>query len=132
MNRVSRAAWLLCGCALLCLTAAGCGPKKVTVQGKLTNGADPITGSRDGPTSMSFVPLGEGGNAGPGIEAPVDQETATYKVVIPVGKYRVAVRHYLPGFKEQFSNRFSEAASPIIREVTGDQQLDIDVQKPTN
>ena len=96
------------------------------------NGAEPLKGSRDGPTSMSFVPMGEGGNAGPGMEAIVDQDAATYKVVIPVGKYRIAVRHYLPGFKEQFNNKFSEADSPIIRDVTGDQQLDVDVQKAAN
>jgi hypothetical protein len=131
MKLTSSSGWFLAGCLLLALLLTGCGPRRVTVSGKLTVAGEPLKGTPNEPTSMRFVPVLEGNASHPGYEANVTQETGEYKVVVPVGKYRIAVRHFLPGFKEQFGNKFTESSSTIVREVSDNQQINLDLSKPT-
>lgn len=47
---------------------------------------------------------------------------------IPPGKYRIAVYHYDPD--DKLGGRFDKDHSPIVREVTGNEDLVIDLAKP--
>jgi hypothetical protein len=124
---------LLCLLAFapLALGVAGCGPRKVKVYGKLTQGAKPLRGTEEEPIRVAFTPYDENKpSKGPVYLATVDQATATYEVVVPVGRYRICVSQFTANLSDRFDNAFGEGFSPIVRDVTEDGPLDLDLNKP--
>jgi hypothetical protein len=116
---------------VLCLALPGCG-RKVKVRGKLTHGATALKGQERQPLVVTFVPYQEG-DKGPDktYTAQVDQGAGTYEVDVPPGKYRIAVSRFTADLSDQFKGAFSEGKSPIIRDVKGDETIDLDLSKPS-
>jgi hypothetical protein len=68
---------------------------------------------------------------------PTDTDGTSYTVPgrsgngLPAGKYRIVVRQWdpFPDF-DRLGGRFDEQNSPIIREITEDTEINIDVSRP--
>ncbi len=136
--------WRSCIATLGCLLAIGCGkaPSEnlVQVNGRLTNAGQPLKVQRQdvglGLIQLEFYRLD-------GQKQSTDPETAHldehghFTVPgrtghgIPPGKYRVAVRQWdpYPDF-DRLKGRFDAEHSPIIRQVSGREEILIDVSKP--
>lgn len=145
------------GCAgvnrtLRCLTLllatlplfVGCGggdaEETVTARGRLTNAGQPLTvQGMDVGIGMIQVEFYRIGPDGKQLETP---ETATvdadgyFNVTgrgggLPPGKYKIAVRQWDPYPQvDKLQGRFDAQNSPIVREITGDGDLLIDLSKP--
>lgn len=77
---------------VLALVAAGCGGGGTSIDGKVTNGGQPYTPSRDGDLNIGLTAESGGknysGKAG---------EDGTFKIEkVPAGKYTVTVTRYPP------------------------------------
>jgi hypothetical protein len=113
------------------LGVVGCAPKKAQVTGQVTQGATPIRGKEHERLTVVFIPLeGSKRNKGLVYEATVDQEEGTYEIVVPLGQYRVCITQPTVNLTDKFGNAFGQRLSPIVRDVTGDAVIDIDLDKP--
>jgi len=134
--------------ALLCLATTGCGgggERTVSARGKVTDAGRPLlVKDRDlglGTVVVQFYrigddPKGAGRQSTDPEEAEVDAD-GNFKVPgrsgdgIPPGRYRIAVRQWDPYPQvDRLKGRFDEKNSPIIREITGEEDIVIDVSKP--
>ncbi len=120
----------------------GSGEQLVQVHGTLTNAGQPLeVEGRDvglGIVRVDFYEIDENGvqttDPQPGLLAP---DRKSYTVPgrsgngLPVGKYRIVVRQWdpFPDF-DRLEGRFDEQNSPIIREITEDTEINIDVSRP--
>ncbi len=129
--------------AVLCVVAAGCGgggERTVAVRGKVTDNGWPLqVADRDlglGMVLVQFYGIGDDGQQSTDPEeAEVDAE-GNFEVAgragsgIPPGKYRIAVRQWDPyETVDRLNGRFDEENSQIIREITGEEEIVIDVSK---
>jgi hypothetical protein len=120
--------WAAVGLALVGLT--GCSPSVVTVKGKVLKGGAPMVVSKDTYVTLLFNPEGVDPNA-PGVRshsATFDQQTGTYRVELPPGKYKIALTVALPPKKA------GDPLAPLppykpdkVYELTKNQDLDIEV-----
>lgn len=136
--------WFVRGIALMLavLTTAcsnsGSGPAPVTVKGRVTKGGKVLeVPAQVGRVQVTFYEVkADGGMTDPN-EAIVDASTGSFTVPgsggkgIPKGKYKVAV-HQWTNFPtvDALKNKYSRDNTKIIREVTGDQDIEIDLDKP--
>ena len=130
-------------------TVAGCGPGNpaegpvVGVHGRLTNAGQPLAvqgmDGGEGMIRITFIKYeGEGKAvaASDTYSALVDARgnfkfSGRFGNGIPPGKYRVSVRQWEPyPQKDLLGGKFDEQHSPIFREVTGKEPLEIDLSKP--
>jgi hypothetical protein len=130
--------------ALLCLATTSCGgggEPTVSARGRVTHAGRPLlVKDRDlglGTVVVQFYRIGEDGrqSADPE-EAEVDAD-GNFEVPgrtghgIRPGRYRIAVRQWDPYPQvDRLKARLDEKNSPIIREITGEEDLVIDVSKP--
>jgi hypothetical protein len=142
------------------IAPAGCGPgETVRVTGKLTRGGARYVPPKDHRVSVTFVALEVRDASGKLVKdnqpylAELDPDAGTFRVPgaegrgIPRGKYRVAVTQKMA--REAFDalgpqarkkgvtretdtmgNRFGLESSPILREIDGPADLEIDLEKP--
>ncbi|MCC6420504.1 MAG: hypothetical protein IT429_19885 [Gemmataceae bacterium] len=122
---------VLCFTACLLLSACSSGPRTVKVTGKVTNKGKPLNGGQGGVT-LVFHSDTEKGNRYPA--DPPDPATGAYEVAkIPEGKYRVEIQVMSANPTAQtqkINQQFTPDSTPIVREVKGDINIDIDVAKP--
>jgi hypothetical protein len=143
---------LLLGClaaGTFLATMAGCGPKLpaegpvVGVHGRLTKAGQPlVVQGMDGGEGMIRITFSKYEGEGKAVAA-----SDTYSAMvdangnfkfpgrfgngIPPGKYRVSVRQWEPfPAKDLLEGKFDEQHSPLFREVTGKESLEIDLSKP--
>jgi hypothetical protein len=126
---------------ILSLSLASCrsSPTLFKVTGRLTKGGRPLKVQPNvGRLEVLFYPVTDNPEelVDP-YEVGIDLETGTFEVPgkdrkgIPAGKYRVCVVWMDDGMNDKLKGQFSlEKPSPIIREVTGDVNLEIDLDKP--
>ncbi len=128
----------------MALAAAGCGPpaeKTVTVRGKVTDaGAPLVVEGRDiglGMVQIHFYRIEEAGGQSSDPYSALVQEDGTFEIAghsrpgIPPGKYRIAVYQWDPYPQtDRLEGRFSETESPIVREISTDAELDLDLSRP--
>ncbi|HLW65629.1 MAG TPA: hypothetical protein VKS79_09945 [Gemmataceae bacterium] len=138
---------------VLALGAGGCnrsgasGEKKSVVKGRITNAGNVIpVKPMVGIFKVRFYRMQEGADdktADP-FDAVVDTQTGNFEVKgadgkgIPGGKYRIAIQQFdtFPPSPEQadtvdaFKGKFAPGKSPIIRDVDGSNEINIDVSKP--
>lgn len=128
----------------LCLAVAGCGSgaeKVVRVRGNVTDAGRPLdVEGRDigvGMVKVEFYRIGEDGTQSTDPEGTVADADGNFDVPgpngngIPPGKYRIAVRQWDPYPQEdKLGGRFDPENSPIIRQITGGEEILIDVSKP--
>jgi hypothetical protein len=117
------------------LTLPGCSKRpKVTITGKVMKNGQPLKVSKQGAIQVIFLPIVEGSSGPPAVTYPalVNSQEATYEVKdIPTGKYKVSVSQFDPmPVNDLLKGQFQGEQSPITREVTGNQAIDIDVAKP--
>lgn len=79
---------------------------------------------------VEFYRLGPDGKPQDPPEGMVVDEEGYFELMdrIPPGKYRIAVYHYDPD--DKLGGRFDKDHSPIVREVTGKEDLVIDLANP--
>ncbi len=136
--------WIWCFFAVLCLVTAGCGDggaDTVYVRGKVSDGGRPLeVEGREvglGMVLVQFYRIGDDGQQSTDPEeAAVDAE-GNFEVPgregsgISPGKYRIVVRQWDPYPQvDKLGGRFDAQNSQIIREVTGEEEIEIDVSKP--
>ena len=129
---------LFCGMALFLVLIAGCssGPKLVKANGQLLYNSKPLSVDPNTKISVFFVSMGE--EAATFTADPFDRDESTFIVSgrtgqgIPVGKYRIAVRQIgdLSDEAERINEMFTRKNSPIIREVTSEEPIILDLSKP--
>jgi hypothetical protein len=116
------------------LLVTGCGGGGVTPRGKVTKGGQPIKVSDKGMVQVRLIPAeGTAGtvyNANVGADGSFEVKGPDGKP-IPAGKYKIAVLAMDPyPTKDLLGGKFSEDKTTIVRDVSGAQSLDIDVDKP--
>jgi hypothetical protein len=126
-----RAGVLILAGLLLTLTP-GCSKSVPTfsIHGKITNAGKPVTTSSKGFVQVSFQPAA-GGTSTP-FPAVVDSQQGTFTVdQIPQGRYKVAVQQMDPApVTDKLKGAFSAGKTPIVREVTEDGEVNIDLARP--
>jgi hypothetical protein len=135
--------WHYASLALPLILVAGCGEgeRVVLVKGQVTSAGQPLrVAGREiglGMVQLQFFRVEEGGrSAGNAVGAVADDEG--HFVVyghngkgIPPGKYRIAVRQWDPYPQvDKLGGRFTADNSSIIREVTGSEEILIDLARP--
>jgi len=130
---------LLLGCSV---ALSGCqvdkGPPMHKLTGKLSDKGNPLSLNEKGPPGAShialeFYPVGADGklvNNDPKV-ATVEKD-GTFKLDgIGTGKFKVVVHQWNPyPDNDVLKNKFSKEKSTIIRDVSGDASLDIDISNP--
>lgn len=125
-----------CSLALLflggLLLVAGCAGGSASAKGKLTFKDKPLKGSEEAPIQVSFCPIVNDEDRFEGLKiATVDQDNGTYEVTgLSPGKYRIAVVHESGPGEDAFEGRFGEGESPIIREVKGNDEINLELFQP--
>jgi hypothetical protein len=118
------------GCLLalgLGLAVTGCGGK-AKVTGQILKGGQPFKLSDKGVLEVSLIP--EKGNSNPiGADAHPDG-SFTIAEGVPYGKYKVVVQAFdpYPG-DDLLGGKFKEGSTKLTTEVTGKEELRIDVGK---
>ncbi|NQT17597.1 MAG: hypothetical protein HQ582_32885 [Planctomycetes bacterium] len=137
-----RFVWFL---GLVCLVAAGCGggddEPVVRASGRITAGGRPLhvegRESGAGAVEIKFLRIeSEGEEAA---QAAITQADADghFEVPgadgngIPPGKYRIAIRQWDPYPQiDKLGGKFDEENTPITRQITGEEEILIDVLRP--
>jgi hypothetical protein len=135
--------WRYACLALPLLFMAGCskGERVVQVKGRVTNAGQPLhVAGRDvglGRVQVEFVRLSEDGHLVGNREGAIADEDGRFQVYgrdghgISPGTYRIAVRQWDPYPQlDKLDGRFTVDSSPITREVTGAEDVLIDVSRP--
>lgn len=139
---------LLAALVLVSVLLAGCGGKddgvaRVKAKGRVVKGGQPlrVQTEKGGPPGdpglqVLFVKVGTA-DAGAAIPATiVDAEQGTFDLTgpdgkgIPPGHYRVAVILAPVGGKDQLKGKYDTENSPIERDIKGNEDLVIDLDKP--
>jgi hypothetical protein len=84
------------GLAVLALAPTGCSPDTVRVRGKLIKDGNPMVVSKDTYVTLSFIPEKPPADGEKSYSAKFDQETGSYTVELPPGKYRTMLVIALP------------------------------------
>jgi hypothetical protein len=132
-------------CVLLCGMLAGCGggPKgdSVPVRGIVTSAGAPLKVNRPdvglGYVEVHFYRIADDGSVSTDpADAAVD-ELGNFTVRgrdgrgLPPGKYRITVRQLDPApDNDKLGGRFNLKNSKIVRDVSPDQEIEIDVSRP--
>jgi hypothetical protein len=130
--------------ALLCVITVGCGgsgEEVVRARGKVTNAGQPLqVEGRDlglGMVKIELYPIGDDGQQSTNPEGTVADADGSFEVPgrdgngIPPGKYRIVLRQWDPYPQvDKLKGRFDEQNSQIVREITGKEEILIDVSKP--
>ncbi len=131
---------LLAGLGLVLGVVIGCSGKPtgpaVRAKGRILMNGKPLAVSPQnrqvgiGYVRVEFYRLGPDGKPQDPPEGMVVDEDGHFELMdrIPPGKYRIAVYHYDPD--DKLGGRFDKDRSPIVREVTGKEDLVIDLAKP--
>ena len=120
--------WPACFAAgLLLLFLAGCGPKTVTVTGRIMKGGEPMKVSEDTYVTLSFIPDPKPPDSQTSsYTAKFDQKSGTYRVQLPAGSYRTKLVIAYPA-KPGELNAPRPIDSDKAYELKRDQELDVEV-----
>jgi hypothetical protein len=130
---------------LVCLVAVGCGggadEPVVRASGRVTAGGRPlhVEGRETGAGAVEIKFLRIESDDPEAAEPVITQADADGRFEvpgpdgngIPPGKYRIAIRQWDPYPQiDKLGGKFDEENSPITREVTGEEEIVIDVLRP--
>jgi hypothetical protein len=135
-----RALLALAACLPLCLSLPACssGPRLIKVTGKLTYHQQPLPAGASSPVIV-FHPVVAKGQHHDTYPALYERDSGAFEVPgktgtgIPEGKYRISVQFMIPkagSVQAKWNQQFSPEKTPIIREVSGEGRLDIDLGDP--
>jgi len=117
----------LLGLGLMLLLLAGCGPKTVTVTGRVMKGGEPMKVSEDTYVTLSFIPdpkLPDSQTTS--YSARFDQKSGTYSVTLPAGSYKTKLVIAYPAKPGQL-NAPRPIDSAKAYELKHNQELDVEV-----
>lgn len=124
---------------LVCVPACSPEPKLAKVKGNLLFNGMPYVAKHNGSVSVKFIPIVESGQPSEYAIADVNREDGSFVVLgragggIPPGKYRIVIDQMVidpPPEVERMNQRFRADTSKIVREVTGDSAISIDLAIP--
>jgi hypothetical protein len=115
------------GLALLALFLTGCGPSVVKVNGKLLKNGNPMVVSKDTYVTLSFIPETPPAEGVKSYSAKFDQETGSYTVELPAGKYKTKLVVAPPGKDGRPSMKSAPVDSTQVYDLTKSQELNIEV-----
>lgn len=135
--RISRR-FIACVSIAIFLTIAGCGPKTVTVKGRLLKNGAPQTFAEDDYVTITFRPEKVDENEGStSYPATINRPAGTYEVTLPAGRYHVNVFVPPKGFAvpDMMSDRPANPVPPPagdlaggpVHDLTGSMTLDLPI-----
>jgi hypothetical protein len=117
-----------------CLIAAGGCSRTVPVTGRLLYDGQPLRGRHADDITMTFCRLVDGKDQWAELKrVEVNQEEGTFTLPVGLarGTYRICVHQTDPTTgKDRFHDAFRKGVSPLVREITGAQELVLDLAKP--
>jgi hypothetical protein len=117
-----------------CLIAVGGCSRTVPVTGRLLYDGQPLRGRHADDITMTFCRLVDGKDQWAELKrVEVNQEEGTFTLPVGLarGNYRISVHQTDPKTgKDRFQDAFRKGASPLVREITGAQELVLDLAKP--
>lgn len=131
---------VLCLALGVLIPACSSGPKPLKVSGQLKNNDKPYTAPKGAMVTIVFAPVVETGAPFDTFPAKFNREDSSFAVAgktdqgIPPGKYRISVQQFVPDPTAQINEmnaRFTLEKSAIIREVTDETPIIIDLARPT-
>jgi hypothetical protein len=138
--------WVLLATGLgVALSLPGCGGgggNKLRVKGRLLDNGQPLKVPTEGippgdrGIRVTFYPMFEGEETPDPEVAVVNPDGATFEVPgkdgkgITPGKYRISIQLGARGRPDLLNDAFGPDTSPIIREVTGEDDMVVDIKKP--
>jgi hypothetical protein len=138
MRKLPSVLFWLAFCVLI--PACSSGPKPLKVSGQLKNNDKPYTAPKGAMVNIGFAPVVEPGTPFDTYPAIFNGDDSSFTVPgkseqgIPPGKYRISVQQFVPDPTAQINEmnaRFTSEKSAIIREVTDETPIIIDLAKPT-
>jgi len=136
-----RFAWLVAWSAVLCPIWAGCGgstKEAVPAKGRLLHAGQPLQvqgmEAFAGMVQVEFYRIGPDGKLSDVPETAVADRDGYFDIGargLAPGKYRIAVRQWDPYPEvDKLEGKFDASHSPIVREITGKEDILIDLSKP--
>jgi hypothetical protein len=126
MTTALRLAFLCFGLSLLVLS--GCSPSKVKINGKIIKGGTPLIVSKETYVTLQFVRDTQGNDSNSGsISATFDQQSGTYKIELPPGKYTTNFIMAPPPKDGKPSMPGPPVKSKQAYDLTKDQELNIEI-----
>ena len=120
------------GLAVSLAVLSGCA-RPVPVRGRLLYNGEPLRGRGPDDITMTFCRVVDGKDQlGELKRVEVNQEQGTFQLPVGLvpGKYRITVHQTDPQtHKDRFGGAFAQGVSPLIREVTGKEELVLDLAK---
>jgi hypothetical protein len=117
-------------CFALALLAGGCSKKELTIDGKVTRGAEPLKVSSKGKIEVIFFPYPDvkDNKHKTSYPAMVENDGAFKVANIPPGQYLVTVAQIDPmPVNDLLAGKYSQQNSKIIRDVKEGERIDIDL-----
>ncbi len=119
--------------AVCLVVLSGCN-RPVAVKGRLLYDGQPLHGRGPDDITMTFCRLVDGKDQWAEVKrAEVNQDDGTFQLRVGLvpGTYRIMVHQTDPKTgKDRFHDAFRQGTSPIIREITGAQELVLDLAQP--
>ena len=143
MRRALRLSLSVLACVPLALTLPGCGGPRVTPGGRLLDKGQPLQIPQQGlppgdpGVRVIFLPMEPEKEGTAQQPAVVNVQDATFTVPgndgrgIAPGKYRISIALGAYGTPDKLKGAFGEKNSPVVRDVTGAEEIVIDVSKPS-
>ena len=136
-----RALFTLPICLTLCVFLAACSSdsKLLKVKGTLTHDGKPLRVDPKGSVQIVFMPVAEEKQARNNYPTEMKPEDSSFIVLgrtgagIPPGKYRITIMQMVPNPTPEITDmnlQFDAKNSTIIRDITSDAPLVIDLAKP--
>jgi len=142
MSRLSVSPMSVLFFGFLGLTVAGCGepsgPPRIQVSGQVSNNGEVLkVKPMVGKVQVTFYPVVETGKPAGDPQEAVIMPNGDFTVPgtdgkgIVAGKYKIAVRQWeeFPN-KDVLNGKFDDKNTPIVRDITGEEDIIIDVGKP--
>jgi hypothetical protein len=129
--------WLTLG---VLISACSGSPKPLKVSGQLKNNDKPYTAPKGAMVTIVFTPVVEAGAPFDSYPAKFNRGDSSFTVAgkseqgIPPGKYRISVQQFVSDPTAQINEmnaRFKSEKSAVIRDVTDETPIIIDLAKPT-
>jgi hypothetical protein len=123
MMREHRSRLVATACLVLAVLLGGCGgPKKVKVSGTVIRGGEPFKVSPKTYVTITFAPADQ--ISGSTYPARFNQEQGSYQVVVPPGKYRVALIAVPPDGGARIRSPIDASKT---YEILKDQKIDLEI-----
>lgn len=114
--------------ACLLLMVVGCSPSKVKITGKLLKGGKPLIVSKETYVTLQFLPESVSSESSSNsYSATFDQQTGTFRLELPPGKYKTNFIMALPAKDGQMSKPTPPVKSDKVYDLSKDQDITVEI-----